>query len=136
MDAGGTGHLRDARYGVLHLSRRGKHEIGQLINHHDDIAKLVWNLQFLLTWYGDLLIDLHGKAVLTSLNPFFGTAKERQLRFGFRLRFLGGALVERMNVLHVFLRENLVALLHLLHHPAEGEDHLLGVGHHRHHKVR
>ena len=88
VDAGGPGHLRDARDGVLHLSRRGKHEIGQLINYHDDIAELVWNLQFLLTRYGDLLIDLHGKAVLTSLDPFFGTAKERQLRLGFRQRFL------------------------------------------------
>ena len=88
MDAGGASHLRDARDGVLHLSRRGKHEIGQLINHHHDVAELVGDLQFLLTRYGDLLIDLHGKAVLAGLDPFFGTAKERQLRLGFRQRFL------------------------------------------------
>ncbi len=83
----------------------------------------------------DFLVHLDRETFRTRLD-FFLPDHERQFRLGLRHRFVFGAFVERFDVADADLRKNLVAFLHFVDHPAQGEDDLLGIGDDGHDEVR
>ena len=135
MDAGRAGHLRDAGDGHFHVGGGHQHEVGEFVNDDDDVAELFGDEDVVVARHDDFLVHLDCEPVRAGLD-FFLPGFERQFRFGSWQGFVLGALVERFDVAHAHAGKNLVAFLHFIDDPAQGEDDFLGVGHHRHHQVR
>ena len=70
MNAGRAGHLRDAGDGHFNVSRGDEHEIGQLVDNYDDVAKLFRNDDVLFARDDDLFINLDSKTFGTRLDFF------------------------------------------------------------------
>ena len=147
--------LGDPRDGAFHVRRRRLHEVRQLVHDDDDVGHPIrdnqlvgvpGNLDFGLG-FGDLEEVLVGHVAEID---FLGGRLGRRLR---GLRFPGGRVegerflielllglwqgpgVEAADVAHVAFGEDGVPLFHLIHRPAQGEQHLLRVGHHGHNQV-
>ncbi len=135
MDARRARHLGDAGDGHFHVRRRHEHQVRQFVNDDHDVAKLFGNDDVLLARHHNFLIHFHGETIGARLDLFlFG--RERQFRLGARNRFVFGPFIERFDVADADPGENLVAFFHFVHDPAERENHLLRIGHHRHNQMR
>ena len=135
MDARRARHLRDARDGHFHVGGRHEHQVRQFVNDDDDVAQPFGNDDVLLARHDDFLVHFDGESFRARLDlfPFGG---ERQFGFGLRQRLVFRARIERVDVADADARENLVALFHFIHDPAQREDDFLRVGHDRHDEVR
>ena len=122
VDTSGAGHLCDTCDAVLHIVFGHEHQVRQLIDDDNDVAKLCGNLDVILSWNTDFLIHLDGKT--------FAFVK-RQFRLIGLGRLLTSAGIETSDVAGADLGKNLVPLFHFVHHPLEGENDFLGIMHHR-----
>ena len=135
MDAGRPRHLGDARNRHFHVRRRHQHQVRQLVNDHHNVTQLLRDDDVLLAGHDDFLVHLNREPVGARLHLFLA-GLERQLRLARGQGLVFRARIERPDVAHAHARENLVAFLHLTHHPAQGEDDFFGIGDHGHHQVR
>src|ERR1035437_3840065 len=135
MDPRGACHLGDARDGHLDVGRRYEHQVGQLVNDHHDIAELLRDDDVVLARYDDFLVHFHGEAVAAGLHLLL-LGQEREFGFTGRQGLVLGPRVEGKNIADADAGEDLVALLHLVDHPAQGENNLLRVGDDRDDQVR
>ncbi len=81
MDARRARHLRDARDGHFHIRRRDQHQVGQLVDDHDDVGKLFGDDDVVVARHDDLLIQFDGETIRVRLD-FFLLRRERQFRLG------------------------------------------------------
>ena len=96
MNAGGARHLRDARDGHFDIGRRDEHEVGQLVDDHDDVAKLFGNDDVVFARHDDFLVQFNGEAIRPGFD-FFLLRHQRQFRFWRRNRLvLGRSLKDLM----------------------------------------
>jgi hypothetical protein len=117
------------------LGGRNEHQVGEFVNDDDDVGKFFGNDNVFVARHDDLLVHFDGKTVRARLD-FFLFRHERQFRFGQWREFVLRAFVEGLDVADVDARENLVALFHFIHDPAQGEENFFRVGDDRHDQVR
>ncbi len=117
VQAGGACHLRQALHRALDVLARDHHQVGHLVDDHDDIGqrRQVHRL---------LLVDRLARVLVVP--GVYGAAELLALLIRF-----GHAGVVAVDVAHAELRHLLVALFHLAHRPLQGDHGLLRVGHDR-----
>src|SRR5688572_15139735 len=135
VNPGGSRHLRDARNGHFDLRRRYQHEVGQLIDDHHDVAELLRDDDIIFARHHDFFIELDRKTIRSGLDLFL---LHHQWQFGLARRqwLVLWPLVEGFDIADADPRKNLIPLFHLVHDPAQRQDDLFGIVHHRDHQVR
>ena len=140
MDAGRAGFLGDPGDAHFHIRRGGLHEVGELVDQHNDVGEtigdfILLDLQFLEIRLGpEITVLQRGGDGLDLVEVGFRLVHFRDHRGGFLFR--ARAVVETVEVPHALLGEDLVAFLHLVDHPLEGGDGLFRIGDDRHDHVR
>ena len=136
MDARGARHLRDARDGHFNIGRRDQHQVGQLVDDDDDVAELFRNDDVVFARHDDFFVQFDRETVGAWLRLFPFSPSAAVPALAVRQRFVLRAFVEGFDIAHADLGENLVALFHFVHDPAQREDHFLRIGDDGHDQVR
>jgi len=110
--------LGDSRDRAFDIGRRRLHQVGQFVDHNDDIRNLVGN------WHVRFARNFDFAGLL--LRPLVQ----------FRRRFLFRARVEADDVSYADTREHFVAVLHFVDQPTQREQNFFGIGDDRKGEVR
>ena len=139
MDAGGTRFLGETGDVLFDFAAGDHHEVGQLVDDHDDIGKVA-------VLQGIAVIDNKGDRIdgilvlfalldnLFQLFDNFGVGERTKLLL--LEQFSGQFLVVRIDIAHALVGEELVAALHLVYRPFQRQRGLLRLGYDRQQQVR
>ena len=119
VNSGRARHLRDAGDCAFDVSRRGLHQISQLVDYDHDVRNLFRNRNLVLAWNFNF-------GVVCRL----GGIREIDIRLFLWPR------IEADDVANAHAGENFVATLHLVDQPAQCEQHFFRIGHHRESEMR
>ena len=123
MDTSGTCELRDTRDTGLDIGRCDHHQVGELVDHADDVR------QFFLGNFERIIIARHFH-VAHGGTLFWCHFGIHGFSLGLLFLILKQLRVKASDIAHVGLGKNLVAMLHLSNQPFQRTRHFLGLSHH------